>query len=282
VHDLGAALGVVANTEAVMTAVVGNARKANTEYQFAIDASLVATAALDVQFEKAGKFIMLVRDNLKPIFGTRYSETWNKVGFFNRTLKVPQALKLRASLLKAIELFLDARPDLEIPNVMTKAMAETLYENFSAAMAASRDAKVEQRQKREVRDAAVAKLRLRITALRNELKPLLAADDPRWLDFGFGVPADVHVPAAPENLVVTVDPVTSHVVASWDDTVNTDRFRVYQRVIGTDTEYKPVDTTTDTSFDLGKFASGAQVEVQVTAINSAGESVPSTTSVVVP
>lgn len=275
VHELGGKVGIVANTEAVMAPLVDAALHANTHYQFAIGAGLEATKALRVQFNKAAKFIRLVRDNLKPAYGTRYSETWNKVGFINRTLNVPLTMKQRASLLKAIEQFFVTLPEMEIPNVMTRAMAAALHADFTAALEVSTNAKVDQRQKKTIRDRAMAAMRVRIQALRNELKPLLAADDPRWMDFGFGVPADVHVTAAPEGVELTQDAATGRVVASWGHTVNTDRFRIYKRVTETDTESVLAGTTANTSFDLGTFASGAHVEVQVTAINSAGESVPS-------
>lgn len=271
----GEALGVVANSGTLMTGVFDNALKTNNEYHATMTASLAATVALREQVDLAGKYISVVRDNLKPKLGSRFTQAWAEVGFFTRNLQVPRPAKDRATLLQAIEMFFDSHPELEIPLVMTKAMTTAMHTALAAAIAASSDAKVLKRQKRDVRDAAMETLHQRIQALRAELKPLLAADDPRWLDFGFNVPADVHVTSAPEDVKLTLDPVTGHVVASWGHTVHTDHFRVYKRVIGTDTEYQPVDTTTETSFDLGTFASGAHLDVQVTAINSAGESVPS-------
>jgi len=282
VHEIGGDVGIVANTEAVLTAVVDNVRKAQEEYRDRLVASLAATNALNAESDKAATFITLTRENLKPKFGSRYNQTWSTVGFSGGTLKVPDSMGLRLSLVKAIEQFLVANPALAVVDVVTAVLAGALYSDLADAMAAAAQAKVEQRQKKAVRDAALAALRLRIQALRAELKPLLAADDPRWIDFGFNVPTDVFVTDAPEGVKLTLNAM-GHLVASWDDTVNTDRFRVYQRVTGTNTEYVPVATTTDTTFDLGTFASGAHVDVQVTAINAAGESVPSqTVEIVVP
>jgi hypothetical protein len=181
----------------------------------------------------------------------------------------------RLARVKVLQTYFGAHPDHAVENLgVTEANAGALHDELSGKINALAAAKTTQRQKREAYEAAFAALRAELQKLYRELKAVLPKDDARWIEFGFGVPGDVHVPAVPEGLTLALN-AAGHLMASWKRAVNAVRYRVHKRVIGTDAEYVPLDTTVDTSFDLGVFASGAHVQVQVTAINSAGESVAS-------
>jgi hypothetical protein len=279
---LGELLGLLHNTKAAIQADVDAAEKAQSECQTAISARETFTNAQNETSAKVAAFITIVRELLKPKLGVRYSRAWNEVGFINQNLRVPTKVGEQLGLLRMIALFFEAHPELEVAGVATAAIANGLATTFAADQSALNEALVTIREKKAARDAARIVLWNRVRSLLAELKHLIPANDPRWLDFGFNVPADITVPTAPQGLTLTFN-ASAHLVANWGDTANTDRFRVYKRVVGTDTEYVPLDSTTNTSFDLGTFASGAHVDVKVTAINAAGESQASeTVEIVVP
>lgn len=282
-HLVGATVPVNHTTEELVRAIMASAIKANDEYQAAKAARLAAGKAQATSDDKCRALILTARDVLKPVLGARYSQAWNQAGFVTPSLAVPTTIAKRAARVALLQTYFDAHPDQEVPNLgVTEANAMALHDELMTNIDAFAAAKTTQRQKRTAYLAAFAALRAELQKLYRELKAVLAKDDPRWLEFGFGVPADLSVPNAPEGLALTLD-AAGHVVASWGHTVNADRFRIYKRVIGTDTDYVLVDTTTAMTFDLGVFASGAHVEVQVIAVNASGESVPSDTkSVVVP
>lgn len=274
-HSLGAVLPVTHTTEQLVRAITAAAIKANDEYQAAKAARLESARTLAAVDQKSRALILTARDVLKPVLGTRYSQAWNQAGFVTPTLAVPTTMAKRLTRVKLLQTYFAAHPEHEVVNLgVTAAAIGALHDEFDANINAFGSAKVTQRQAKAAHKAAFAALRAELQKLYRELKVVLAKDDPRWIEFGFRVPADIHVPAAPEGLKLTIG-AAGHLVATWADTVNADRFRVYKRLAGSGTEYAPSISTADTSFDLGVFASGARVEVQVRAINAAGGSVPS-------
>jgi|SRR6516225_12477654 hypothetical protein len=123
-------------------------------------------------------------------------------------------------------------------------------------------------------DKALAALRARLRNLLGELRQLLAPDDPRLENFGFNIPADDSTPVAPRNLLVT-DGLRGHLLAKWDRTPNAERYRVRKQVVGVDDDFVIARTTSETEADLNTFVTGQRVLLEVTALNSAGESLPS-------
>ena len=270
-------LGVTYNTKVLVGQELDAMRKAHSEYREAIKSAIAATVVQETTDLEATEFIGFARDVLKRKIGPRYSASWGAAGFANNTIGVPRRLDGRLNVLKSLELFFVAHPDAQAQDIqVTETRAAELHQTLTNNIAAAGSARVLQRQKRTVRDAAVTVMRNRLLGLHKELSLLMPPDDPRWIEFGFDVPADISVTDAPKDLTVALNAL-GHLVASWAHTVNAARYRVYKRMAG-DTEWVPVDTTTATSFDLGAFASGAHVDVRVTAINAAGESVPSTTA----
>jgi hypothetical protein len=171
---------------------------------------------------------------------------------------------------------------MEVPGVVTAAIAKALCETYLTDITASSIAATTMRQKTQVRDAAAATMRRRLRKLFQELRQLMAPNDPRWLEFGFNIPADVSVPAAPESVVVTPG-LPGNLSVQWGKPSTSERFRVFEKVLGRDQEFAAVFTTAETSVALNGRTSGDRVQLYVTAANSAGESQPSATvEIVVP
>lgn len=53
------------------------------------------------------------------------------------------------------------------------------------------------------------------------------------------------------------------------------RYRVFKKVVGVENEFTLVTTVTDTESNMNTFTPGQIVRVRVTALNGAGESLPS-------
>jgi hypothetical protein len=177
---------------------------ANDEYQTAKAERLTAAKAQAASDAKAYTLILTARDVLKPVFGSRYSQAWNQAGFVTPTLAVPSTIAKRATRIKLLQTYFAAHPEHAVPNLgVTEANTGALHEELSTNIDAFAAAKVAQRQKRAAYLAAFAALRAELQKLHGELKVAMAKDDPRWLEFGFRVPADKHVPAAPEGDVAS-------------------------------------------------------------------------------
>jgi hypothetical protein len=273
-HSLGVALGIMHNTETIVRADLTTARTSNNAYQAAKSTRLAATNAQDTADKNAIAFITAARDVLKQTLGSRYSQAWNEVGYISGSLAVPATVDGRLALVKSIELYLTAHPAHEIVPLITHQKAATVYDALNDAISALNTAWSDQREKKNARDAAAVALQERLRNLSRELMQFLSDTDPRWLEFGFNVPADDETPDVPEDLVV-LPGSSGHLVAHWPASARADRYRLFKQVVNVDQDFVYVDTITDTSKDMNTFTPGAHVKVRVTAVNEAGESLPS-------
>ena len=115
------------------------------------------------------------------------------------------------------------------------------------------------------------KLRTRLRGLVTELEQLMPGDDARWRAFGFNPPDAVGLPGVPQNLVVTPG-IAGHLSGTWDTAPLGDRYRLYRKIMGVDSDYVLVKTVTETEADMNTFTTGQVVKVRVSAVNEAGES----------
>jgi len=183
-------------------------------------------------------------------------------------------------VVKAMQLYLEAHPAVTVAGVATAELAGGVYDELSTAFSASKQAKADLRKRKAARNAAANAVRVDLMLLRRELSMVLEDNDPRWLDFGFNVPADVSVPDAPEVFSVTAG-APGHLVLNWAFPTNATRVRVFRQIVGVDAEFVHIDTLKESSKDIGGFTSGAHVKFYITAANAAGEGLPSRTVEVV-
>jgi hypothetical protein len=268
-------LGIKHNTMTVVGADLLAARAAHAALGPAISARLGATEAEQSADANGQALITTTRDVLKSRLGTRYSQAWYEVGYRNHSLSMPATMEGRLELLKHMSTYFGAHQDQEDPALkVTKQELGIRHDTLGGCITALQGAWTAQRAKKKARDVALAALRARLGNLLRELRQLLAADDPRWESFGFNIPADHSTPAAPANLTV-IDGLRGHLLVSWDKTRSAERYRVRKQIIGVHDDWVVAKTTSETEADLNTFVTGQRVLLEVTALNGAGESVPS-------
>lgn len=274
-HALAVILGVVHNGEDAVRADADAARKANSEYQAAVTATKLAFAAKKATGKEVTTYLTRAREVLKDVLGQDYSVAWREAGFLTPTLRIPVAAEVQQNMLTSLSAYFTAHPDAEVADwEVTAARATELHEQLAANAAAVSAARTTQRLKKEARDTAVETLNKRVRNVRSELAQLMPDNDPRWMEFGFNVPTDVFTPSAPENLTVVSDG-SGRAALNWTKPANTVRFHIWQQVVGVDEKPVRVDSVTVTSTERSGLTTGAHVKFYVTAVNVAGESVPS-------
>ena len=203
-----------------------------------------------------------------------WTQSWYEVGYRNDSLGMPSTLSGRLELLERMANYLSAHQSMEVPAVgVTHAVLKSRYDALAAAINTLKAAWSTQRGKTDARKAPISALRARLRGLFNELRQILSPTDSRWTAFGFNPPGDNSTPQPPANLAVT-DGLRGHLVAQWASSTGAARYRVRKRVVGVDPTPVLVKTTYETEADLNTFVSGQHVVLEVSALNSAGESLP--------
>lgn len=176
--------------------------------------------------------------------------------------------------MESLKLHLTGTPAHESVDMdVTAAIATTIHTNVSNARTALALKVAECGQAKAARDTAEANLRKRLTGMITELATLLSSDDPLWHAFGLSRPADEETPEAP-SFTSLIASVPGTLLADWDDALRADHYRVWILIVGVDTEFRAVDSPSDSDATLGGLPSGATVKVRVTSVNDAGESQP--------
>jgi hypothetical protein len=270
-------IGLMQNRTANLGPEFEAARTAENTFQAARTGKLNAFAAQATAEEDALAFLVKARDVLKVHLGNSYSQMWNEAGFKDNSIALPTALPKRIPLLVNLKAYFIAHPPHESPDLgVTAAAAEAAHSALAAARATVNACRTDAGTKKGLRNAAVKTLRKRMRGLITELKQLLPGDDARWTSFGLNRPDAVGLPEVPEGLLV-VGGGPGHLLSTWGSSALGDRYRVYKKVVGVDNEFILVATVTDTESNLNTFTSGQVVRVRVTAMNDAGESLPSAT-----
>jgi hypothetical protein len=274
-HTHEAAIGVKQNKEADVRADLTAARAATTDYDNSRSTKTTLVAAQTVADSNGKAYLGAVRKVLALRLGEQWSNAWLPTGFPDNSTAVPGTSDKRQSLLFALGDYFTANPTLEVAALnVTAAQANTLANALSTARSAVNDGINLSGQKKNLRDAAVAKLRTRLRGLLAELGQLLENDDPRWNAFGFNMPAAPNTPDVPDAPVLTAG-APGTVLADWPAASRASYYRVFRQIVGVDADYVYVDHVNDSDFTLTALPSGATVKVRVSSVNAAGESLPS-------
>jgi hypothetical protein len=271
------AIGLMQNNAANITTDLDNARTLENTFQAARTGKLNAFTAQRTADQNARAFIVKARDVLKTHLGTSWSQMWSEAGFVNGSLAVSDTIAERIALLMSLSAYFAAHPGQQANELsVTAAAAASQHTVLSQARATVNACRTDVGTKKAARDAGVKTLRKRMRGLITELTQLLPGDDARWNAFGLNMPNAVGIPEVPEGLLV-VGGGTGHLLATWESAALGDRYRVYKKVVGVDNEFVLAATVTDTESNLNTFTPGQVVRVRVTAVNDAGESLPSNT-----
>ncbi len=277
----GPTVGIVQNTAAVLTTALAGARAAEAEFQTARAEKSTATEQQNSADTNTKTFIATAKGVLSPRLGKTWNTAWTQVGFVNNSLEIPTSLEERHEMLAILQSYLADHPDHEnAPLDITAAAASTLYAASTLARKAVNDALTNLSAARIARESVVNTLRTRMRGLIGELDTLLPDDDPRWYIFGLNAPADPETPSTPAAPTLTPGlPGSGLLFLDWPDTSRSDRYRVWQKSPG-ETAFRPVATVTESDATLTALPLATPLEFQITALNEAGESVPSPVSTI--
>jgi hypothetical protein len=271
-HAHEVAINLKQNKEADMIASLTPARAAETLFQQAKALKVDATKARQLADKAARELIQASRNVLEPKLGVQWSQSWAGAGFVDGSLAMPRTLAERIALLLSLKGHFTTYPAHESDQmgVTATALADA-HTALQAANVAANASVVDLALKKVARNSAVKGLRKRMGGLITELKQLLPPDDPRWHAFGLNRPAAVGLPEVPEGLLVLIGG-PGHLLAKWDAAPLGERYRVYRKIMGVDSDFVLVKTTTETEADVNSMVTGQVVKVRVSAVNEAGES----------
>ncbi len=275
-----AAIGILQNTAATMAAARSQLMTAHNDYHTSRAAKKPLVTAQSVADSNAKAFIATARGILTNYLGAGWSQAWEAAGFLNGTLAVPPTVEERQAQLPTLAFYFTNNPAQEAPPLVTAARATLLETALSDARAAVNVASAAIGMKILIRDGDEGALRNRMRGLIAEVGQLISDSDPRWYGFGLNAPADPNTPGIRDGLVLT--PGTAGVIyTEWADSRRANRYRVWKKVTGVDNSFIALATVTDSDATLTGLPSGATVQIQVTAANDAGESLPGTPGSVV-
>lgn len=226
---------------------------------------------LDAARINARAFATLLRDVLKPVFGSEFNDNWLALGFKD-SLAIPTQFDDLLELLEKMAAFLAANPTREVATLnITATYATTVTEAFADAATAVTLQESALGTIMADRDAKYVTLRGKLVQLVDELSHLIDPLDPRWTAFGFNKPGAQETPDVPVNVsAVLIGPNAAAV--KWDASARAEYYRVWKKVVGLDTELVAAGSPADIDFALENLPANATIEIYVSAVNNGGES----------
>lgn len=281
----GVAVGLLHNTELVFGGDLDAAETADDNFDTAKTSRTTANTALRLADSNARAFIKAASAILAQNLGETWSDAWQSTGFPNNSTAVPTTQDERFALTRKLQVYFADNPTMEVNTpkiVVTSAKALLLRSALGDARTAVNDASTDCGNKIVLRDAAVETLKTRMRSLIAELGTLLDDNDPLWDAFGLNEPGAPSTPDVPEALSVT--PGAAGVLhTNWPPARLALHYRVWKQITGVDANPVAVASPADTEATLPGLPSGATAKITVTAVNDAGESLPSApVTVVVP
>ncbi len=275
----GALIDLKQNTEAAIRADLAAAKAAEQAYADAKTAKDTFSTNLRIADSNGRSFIKSVSAWFSETISEDWSAAWATTGFPNQSTAIPSTQDARLTLLDSLATYFTKNPTMEVNTpklVLTAAVAGTLFTALTDARTAVNNGNTDAGTKRDARDAAVDDLKTRLRGLIAELGQLLDDNSPIWDAFGLNEPGADATPDVPEAPVLTPGGAPGTLHADWPHARNAARYHVWLFIVGVDTAYRNVDTVTDTADTLTGLPSGATAKIQITSVNDAGESGPST------
>ncbi|MDB6028094.1 MAG: hypothetical protein JWM68_4317 [Verrucomicrobiales bacterium] len=216
-------------------------------------------------------FATLLRDILKPIFGSEFNDRWVVVGFVD-SLAIPTNPEQLLNLIQMMAAFLGANPAREVATLnITAVQAQALHESLVEAFADVTAQESVLEVLKVDRDAKYDALRTRLVQLVDELSYLMDPLDPRWKAFGFNKPGAQETPEVPVGVLAILIGATTAAL-KWNASARAEYYRVYRRIVGVDVDFVPAGSPADIDFNLENLPANSHVEIVVAAVNNGGES----------
>jgi hypothetical protein len=270
----GTPIGLLQNTETAIRADLTAAQTAESLFQAARANKSAKSAAQQIADSNAKAFIAATKKILSLTLGNAWSTEWAAAGWNTPTLAIPASVPERLATLPAIATYLTANPVKEnAPAAVTAANAQALHAALSTAISGVHTANVASGQAKATRDAALEKLRQRMSGLVRELEQLLKDDDARWYAFGLNRPEDPETPAIAAGLVATPG-APGVLLLDWADARRAERYKVETKKTG-DADFTEAAQVTDSEATLTALPTGATLTIRVLSANAAGYAQPS-------
>ena len=270
ISEVGTGITTTYNPESDINADLVNAIMARGNHEQAKQVKATRRNALVDEINRTQKFIRATRDVYKMIWGNEYSPLFTALGF-QGDLIVPDSLEDLIGMLIAIKAHLTSNPTQEVGTLITAAHAQTLIDALTAAQQAVVAQDVVIGTMMDIRDEKFEALKKRISNVYQELRMQLAPLDQRWGNFGFNMPGADATPEMPTGLLATLIGPTA-VALKWEAAERAAYYRVYKKVTGVDEQFVAVGSPADLDFTIEGLPAGATVEIQITAVNTGGES----------
>lgn len=216
-------------------------------------------------------FATLLREILKPGFGSEFNESWIVVGFVD-SLAIPTKYDELLALLERMVAFLTANPTREVAVLnITAAHGQLLYSAYADASGAVTLQEAVVGGLMADRDAKYEALRGRLLQLVDELSYALGPLDPRWKAFGFNMPGAQETPDIPTNIsAILIGPTAASL--KWEAPARAEYYHIWMKIHGAEGDYAAVGSPADLDFTLENLPANSQVDVAISAVNSGGES----------
>lgn len=273
-RDHGAALGVLQNTEPKLRADIAALTAARIAHSTASAAKSVGTATRNESDLLARQFLASTRKIFSIHFGGNWNTDWQRAGFPNGSTAVPESPAARFELLQRLVQFLETNPGYENAQLkVTAAFGKEILATLSERRSACAEAIRETTQTKEALDKAMQALRKRVRGLLDELAQLLPDNDPVYYSFGLNAPTDPLTPCIPDGLHFKLSGTNAYL--DWADSRRAESYRVWKQTVGADNGFQCVAAVLESDYTLQGLTPGTVTQVQVSAVNGAGESQPS-------
>ena len=220
-------------------------------------------------------WLMGVSNTLATHWGTRWNTQWAQAGFINNTTAIPAKVEDRLGLALALVNFFTNNPGYEVASLnQTAAYGTTLRTTALNAQAAVTAAAVAINSIGALWQSAYDTLVQGMRALLDNLRNVLAADDPRWLSFGLQMPSAITTPGQPVNLTAHLDD-TGAIVVQCDAVPLATRYRWRMLLVGLQQDYKLAASTTGPIGSIAGVPPGQTAKIIVQAVNGSLQGVAS-------
>jgi hypothetical protein len=193
---------------------------------------------------------------------------WAQAGFISPSTAVPKRIQQRLGLALSLKSFFTANPTYEVPAMeVTAAQATALRIAAVAAQNTLKAAKVDLKNKKDVFDVAFIAMTDTMKALVKILGATLVREDPRWLAFGLQMPATNNTPGQPLNVTAGMDE-SGNIIPQCDPVALATRYRWRMLIVGVETDYSLVASTTQPFAVIPGILPGQRVQIIVQAVNN--------------
>ena len=271
VTKYAAALGLPADLAERLTQMATDLAARDTDYEEGKAVLSAKRRLLETAIDESRAHATVVRDLHKRKFGTRYCQAWDILGF-RRSLMIPRTIPELLDVLASMGGHLEQSPEMGSADLdITAEKTRALRTELSAARTAV-DQNIANRDRLfKARSDLAQKARRLLRALLDDLKYALDPMDPRWMEFGFNRPGATTTPDVPENVTVTRLTETAALV-KWDKAPRAEYYHVTMQIEGVDAEPRRIGTSAEADWMINDLPPNAKTRIQVSALNSSGES----------